>query len=258
MDALSEIGYTKRPVILLLQSDEETSSLGSNKETIKYIVDRSKDAVAFFNLEPCYSETGVTLERKGIAKFELTISGIATHASQCYNGASALAEAANIILQLEKHKDKNGITFNCGTISGGTVPNVVPDKCIFTLDARFKDMKQYDDVRSIINRAAENKMIEQTSCKIRELSMRAPMPKSEKNYSLFYKANKILTAAGLEELEVINSTGGSDSAYITLAGIPVIDSFGVLGGKVHSPKEHIMTDSFSLSAKRIAAIIAHE
>ena len=66
-------------------------------------------------------------------------------------------------------------------------------------------MKQYDDVRSIINRAAENKMIEQTSCKIRELSMRAPMPKSEKNYSLFYKANKILTAAGLEELEVINS-----------------------------------------------------
>ncbi|MBO4725415.1 MAG: M20/M25/M40 family metallo-hydrolase, partial [Firmicutes bacterium] len=34
MDALSAIGYKKRPVMLLLQTDEETSSRESNKETI--------------------------------------------------------------------------------------------------------------------------------------------------------------------------------------------------------------------------------
>ena len=80
MDALSEIGYDKRPIMLLLQSDEETSSRESNKETIKYIVERSKEAVAFFNMEPCVNNRGVILERKGIAKFEFTVLGKSEHA----------------------------------------------------------------------------------------------------------------------------------------------------------------------------------
>ena len=60
-----------------------------------------------------------------------------------YDGASAIAEAANKILELEKYKEKNGITCNCGTIQGGTVPNVVPERCVFTLDVRFSDAEQY-------------------------------------------------------------------------------------------------------------------
>lgn len=143
MEALSQMGYDKRPVILLLQSDEETSGRESKKKTIEYIVEKSKDAVAFLNLEACYSKTGVTLERKGIAKFEFSVFGISEHASKCYDGASAIAEAANKILELEKYKEKNGITCNCGTIQGGTVPNVVPERCVFTLDVRFSDAEQY-------------------------------------------------------------------------------------------------------------------
>ena len=68
MDALKEMGYNKRPVMLLLQSDEETSSRESNCETIKYIIKKAENAVAFFNMEPCVYETSVILERKGIAK----------------------------------------------------------------------------------------------------------------------------------------------------------------------------------------------
>ena len=70
-------------------------------------------------------------------------------------------------------------------------------------------------------------------------------------------ANEALTAAGLEPLSVNNNTGGSDAAYVTLAGIPVMDSVGVIGGKAHTLEEYILIDEFALAAKRIAAIIAH-
>lgn len=92
------------------------------------------------------------MSEKGIAKFEFSVFGISEHASKCYDGASAIAEAANKILELEKYKEKNGITCNCGTIQGGTVPNVVPERCVFTLDVRFTDAEQYEDVKEIVNR----------------------------------------------------------------------------------------------------------
>ena len=257
MDALSEIGYDKRPVMLLLQSDEETSSRESNKETIKYITERAKNAVAFFNLEPNVSDKGVILERKGIAKFEFTVSGVSEHASICYYGASAIAEAANKILELEKYKDADGITCNCGTIKGGTVPNTVPEKCVFSLDTRFKTEEQYEEIRSFIQKVAEKKSIANTSCTVKEISYRPCMPKSDKNYALLDKTNEILKNAGLNELEAIQSFGGSDAAYITLDGIPVIDSIGIIGDKLHSRDEYISLNKFSLPTKRIAATIAH-
>ena len=82
------------------------------------------------------------------------------------------------------------------------------------------------------------------------------MPKSEKNYDLLNKTNAILKSAGLEEVKAIFIFGGSDAAYITLAGIPVIDSIGVIGDNVHSKDEYILLDKFSLSTKRTAAVIS--
>ena len=257
MAALSEMGYDKRPVMLLLQSDEETSSRESNKETIGYITERAKNAVAFFNVEPNILDEGVILERKGIAKFEFTISGVSEHASRCYYGASAIAEAANKILELEKYKDEDGITCNCGTIKGGTVPNTVPEECVFSLDTRFKTTEQYEEICSLIHRVAEEKHIMHTSCTVREIGYRPCMPRSDKNYDLLDRMNKIFKSAGLEEIKAIESFGGSDAAYITLADIPVIDSIGVIGDNVHSKDEYIDLDRFSLATKRIAASVLH-
>ena len=255
MDVLSKIGYKERPVMLLLQSDEETSSRESNKETIKYIVERSKNAVAFLNLEPTLTG-GITLERKGIAKFEFTVKGISTHASKCYLGASAIREAAHKIIKLEEHKDVNGITCNCGTIKGGTVPNTVPEECIFTLDTRFKNQEQYEEILMLIHKVAEEKTVNLTCCTVRELSVRPPMQKLEKNYKLFDRINEIMKSAGLEKIENVNATGGSDAAYTTIAGIPTVDSLGPKYDRAHSPEEYIEIDKFPLAAKQLAAIIA--
>ena len=113
MAALCKENFTDRPIKLILQSDEETSSAGSNKTTIQYMCQCARDAVAFLNCEPSVPGTAV-VKRKGIAKYTFNITGLAAHAANCYNGISAISEAAHKIIELEKYKDENGITANCG------------------------------------------------------------------------------------------------------------------------------------------------
>jgi glutamate carboxypeptidase len=51
MQAMADCGYTDRPIMMLLQSNEEVGSGLKNKDTINYMCERSKDAAAFLNLE---------------------------------------------------------------------------------------------------------------------------------------------------------------------------------------------------------------
>ena len=118
MVALKECGFSSRPVKLILQSDEENSSLTSNKTTIDFMLECAKGSAAFLNLEPNIKDTAV-LHRKGILKYSFEVSGKAAHAGNCHLGISAVAEASHKIIELEKLKDINGITSNCGLISGG-------------------------------------------------------------------------------------------------------------------------------------------
>ena len=52
MDALRECGFTKRPVRMIIQTDEEGGSKMSGKKTINHICEKCKDSVVFLNLKP--------------------------------------------------------------------------------------------------------------------------------------------------------------------------------------------------------------
>jgi len=124
MEALIKCGYKKRPLMLLIQSDEEVGSSISGKETINYICEKAKDAIAFFNTEGQVKGTAV-IERKGILRYRFKVSGVALHSARCAEAASAIREAAYKIIELEKIKDAKGLTCNCGLISGGSAANTV-------------------------------------------------------------------------------------------------------------------------------------
>ena len=51
MDALDRCGFRRRPVVLLLQSDEENSSKTSGKATVRFMAEKAKNAVAFLNAD---------------------------------------------------------------------------------------------------------------------------------------------------------------------------------------------------------------
>lgn len=251
MDALGSIGFASRPVMLLIQTDEEVGSSLSNKETIKYICQKSKNAIAFFNTE-CSEYGKVVLVRKGILRCRFAISGKAAHSACCMNGASAIAEAAHKILELEKFKDLNGITCNCGTINGGSVANTVPEKCEFVADIRFADDTQLKYVREEIQKISSKCFVEGCTSEMCEISYRPAMPLVDKNLDLLQKMNEIYSKTGLPILEWENAMEGSDASYATEYGIPCVDSIGVEGDFIHSKNEFAVLSSLALSAKQQA------
>lgn len=186
MEALCQCEFKERPVLLLLQSDEEKSSMPSGKETIKYICRKAEGAEAFLNIEGTSNHTAV-IARKGILRLKLTVYGKAAHSAMCYDGANAVAEAAYKIIELEKMKESGGLTCNCTNIKGGTAPNVVAERCEFIADIRFATLKEKDEAYDRVRAIAQKSFIEGTRCEVEEVSYRPPMEYTERNAALLEK-----------------------------------------------------------------------
>jgi glutamate carboxypeptidase len=258
MEALHKCNFTDRPVMLILQSDEETSSKGSNKETIRWMCEKAKDCVAFLNLEPKKAGT-VVLTRKGIIRYRLSIKGRAVHSSDCANpkmvSVNAIAEAAHKIIELEKYKDHHGLTFNCGVIEGGTTANSVPDACSVVVDIRYATEEQRHEAERIVHDVAAHAYVEGSSCVVDLVSARDAMAPSPKNDALYARMNEVFAETGLSALTRRHGNGGADAAYTTSAGIPTLDCLGTIADRVHSKEEMGYLASLASSAKRLAALV---
>ena len=254
MEVLSKIGFKSRPVRLLLQSDEEVGSRISNKATINYMCDAAKDSIAFFNLE---SNAGceACIQRKGIIGFEFTVLGKEAHSATCATlGANAILDAAYKIIELEKLKDSNGLTCNCGLISGGTAKNTVPGKCTFTADIRYATKEQYDSVCEYVKSLANTVHVQGCVCEVKVFSSRPAMERTEKNLWLFNKMNEILTENGMTPYKEFIGIGGSDAAEMTVSGLPTVDCVGVTGAGIHTKDEFAYIASLKDAAMRLATV----
>ncbi len=254
MHALEEVGFTARPVILILQSDEEVGSRTSEKRTVKFMCEKAKGAVGFINLEG--SSPGYAIvQRKGILYYNFHIKGIEAHASRCATeGANAIAEAAHKIIELEKIKDKDGVTCNCGTIGGGSVPNTVPGECRFCVNIRYVNSAEREWIEKRVREIADTVYVKGCTTVLELFGDRPAMEYSERNMEFLNKMNEIFEDNGLSTLMHGKATGGSDAAYVTMAGIPCVDNLAATGGEIHSPEEFADIESLREQAKRIAAV----
>ena len=235
MDALEKCGYKKRPVQLLLQSDEEVGSKLSKKATINWMCEQAKDAVAFLNLE------GST-------------TGKEAHASRCATeGASAVLDAAHKIIALEKLKDAEGLTCNVGTVEGGTAANTVPGKCELLANIRFATQDQLEWVKGYVQEIANTVHVPGCTCELKQESFRVAMEYHERNVQLLDQLNDNFAECGMDRLVFSKGTGGSDAADVTVYGIPCIDNLGVEGKGIHSIHECADIPSLERSAKWLVA-----
>ncbi len=253
LDALERCSFAKRPVKLIIQTDEETGSRTSGIKTVEFMCEKAKNAVAFLNTEGIQGNTAV-LVRKGILRYRFTVFGKAVHSANCVIGANAIAEAAHKILELETIKDANTLTCNCGTIEGGTVANTVAEKCGFTADFRFSCEEDYVKAQEMAEQISKQNIIEGCRCELERISYRPAMPLCGRNSKLLERMNEIYKQTGLPQLTSRTCLSGSDAAYITAAGIPCVDNLGVDGGNIHSINEYAYLDSLATCAKRLAVI----
>jgi len=136
----------KRPVHLAFSYDEETGCLGAPAmiETIR----RELPAPAYVIVgEP--TDMVAVNGHKGIATFNVIVTGREAHSSQTQQGVSAVMEAVKLMAtlhaiaaKLEADADPaspftpKGATLTIGEVRGGTAHNILARECRFVFDLR--------------------------------------------------------------------------------------------------------------------------
>jgi len=120
-----------------------TSGETSNLEGAKLLVESKKleDAGAFLVSEP--TGLDVLIAEKGALWMKAEALGKTAHSSMPEKGENAIFNMVNFLYAAERHKPKfkrhkllGDPTITVGTINGGVIINVVPDKCSAKIDVR--------------------------------------------------------------------------------------------------------------------------
>ena len=115
--------------------DEEIGSPSSSTAVIKA---RGRHADVALVLECARANGDIVSARKGIADYQILLTGRAAHAGvEPEKGRSATVEAAHKTLALTALNGRwPGVTVNVGVLRGGTRPNVVAETCSLEVDLR--------------------------------------------------------------------------------------------------------------------------
>lgn len=229
---------TPLPISVVLVSDEEVGS-PTSREVIESAARRAKYVVV---VEPARPPHGAAVtSRSGWGRFRLRVKGRAAHAgSDHQQGRSAIAEMARQIVKLESMTDyARGVTFNIGTVTGGTRPNVVPAEAEADIDLRFASSGDADALeRAVLGLQPQGPDIE---LEVTGGINRPPFEKSEGGMALYERIKTIAAGTGIELGEMWVG-GVSDGNFTAALGVPTLDGLGVVGAGAHSVKEHIVVD----------------
>lgn len=234
---LVEAGYDKYGIKIILAGDEEVGH-GKSNGAADYL-EEAKGAVMGFNLETGFLDNGVVVERKGCCRYQWDIDGVGAHAgNNPEDGRSAVKELAHKILDMEALTDfEEGTTVNVGVISGGTVANAVPEHAQAIVDVRFRTEKGLKRVETAFQQIAAKVYVPDTKTVYKNTVRIEAMERLDSTMALFERAKTAAENAGLPALKAIAVGGGSDSAYLTKAGVPTLCALGVKGEFNHTVRE---------------------
>ncbi len=250
--ALRESGQLlKRPVIVLLDTDEEIGSL-----TGRPVVEATaRECDAVFVLEPSQGIKGaLKTARKGVGDFTIEVAGRAAHAGVDFEkGHSAIIEAARQILEVAKFTDlSRGLTVNPGVVQGGTRTNVIAADARVEVDVRIARIA---DAAELERKFATLKPFD-PNCQVRVSGgiNRPPMERTEGTVRLFRLAQEQATALGMS-LDEASTGGGSDGNFTSGLGIPTLDGLGAVGEGAHATHEAILLEELSRRTALLACLL---
>ena len=209
-------------------------------------------------LEAARSNGDIVSARKGHTWYKLTANGRSAHAGvEPEIGRNAVIEMAHQILQFQNLNGwREGITVNAGVVSGGTLPNVVPDFAEAQFDLRFLHDEDRIATEQRFHELLELKRIASVELTLeRAPDMKAPMVLTPESQKLAKQAQHIANLLGFSIHHVLTG-GASDASYATTHGIPALDGLGPIGGRDHSPDEYLVLSSVAPRVALLAGLIA--
>jgi glutamate carboxypeptidase len=242
----------RRPVALLLTCDEESGSFSGRE-----LVERESALAEYvLVLEPPAPGGRAKTARKGTGLFTLSVEGRAAHAGlEPEKGVSAVLEIARQIERIVAlARPELGTTINVGTVTGGTVANVVAADASAEIDVRFGAA---DEARRVEQSLRGLKPFDERA-RLRVVGSinRPPMERTAAVAELFSKAQRVAASLGIE-LGETSVGGASDGNFAAACGATVLDGLGVEGDGAHAAHEHIYADAVVRRGALLAALVAN-
>ena len=235
--AAESIGYE-----VVVNSDEEVGSLASAALLARAAAGKH----AALTYEPAALPDGTLAgARPGSGNFSFVVRGRSAHAGRNpEDGRNAIVAASELALRLAMSKTP-GLAINPAKIDGGSPNNVVPDLAILRVNMRPRTTDDQEIAGRLIAKALDE------TAKQHDVFIEAhggfgrpPKPLTEEAEALF----NLVKQAGADLGQTIAwqpSGGVCDGNNIAACGVPVVDTMGVRGGKIHSMEEFLIADSLA-------------
>lgn len=226
---------------VLINPDEEVGSPASHY-LFKERAPHYKIGLLF---EPAFPDGSLVNERKGSINYTIVAHGKAAHAGRdFYSGRNAIIAMARFAQGAETLNDRRrGVTVNVGSFQGGGPTNIVPDLAICKINVRMENAKDLKLITAAIHEMVKgSSMQNDVTFELIEETIRSPKPFDKPNRLLFEALRN--TAQDLEmDLKWQPSGGVCDGNTLHAAGLPTIDTLGVIGGHIHTHDEFMVTGS---------------
>jgi glutamate carboxypeptidase len=248
LKAIKEIGALKDiPVVVAYTGDEEKTGAPlsiSRKDLIE--AGQWADVSLGFESAVAFDDTDwATIARRSSSSWILEVTGLQAHSSGIFGddvGAGAIFEAARILNAFyEEVRGEEHLTFNAGTIQGGTdvdydsqqnrgrtfgKSNVVPRKVVVHGGMRTISVEQLERARDKMRVVVDNNH-PHTSATIEFWDRYPPMPPTEGNALLQKKLSDINEALGRGPMPALDPSmrGAADVSFVA----PYTDGLAGLG-----------------------------
>jgi glutamate carboxypeptidase len=241
------IGYE-----VVINSDEEVGSPGS----AALIARAAQGKKAALTYEPAALPDGTLAgARPGSGNFSFVVQGRSAHAGRNpEDGRNAVVAAAELALRLA-HSKTPGLNINPAKIDGGSPNNVVPDRAVLRVNLRpaTPDDQQIAE-RLIADAVAQTASAHDVYIEVYGGFGRPPKPMTNEAETLFNLVRQAGADLG-QDIAWQPSGGVCDGNNIAACGVPVVDTMGVRGGKIHSMEEFLIVDSLGERAALSALTI---
>jgi glutamate carboxypeptidase len=225
---------------VVINSDEEVGSLGS----AALLVQAAQGKRAALTYEPAALPDGTLAgARPGSGNFALVVRGRSAHAGRNpEDGRNALLAAADLALRLAAAK-RPGLNINPSRIEGGSPSNVVPDLAVLRVNLRPATPEDERSAQAMIAETIDLVAAQhEVAIEISGGFGRPPKPLTPDAEALFNLVKR--AGADLGQSIAWQPSGGvCDGNNIAACGVPVVDTMGVRGGKIHSMEEFLIVDS---------------
>jgi glutamate carboxypeptidase len=243
----TNVGWT-----VLLSPDEEIGSPAS----APLLAELGARGHVGMTYEPALADGTLAGARKGSGNYHLIVTGKAAHAGRAFHeGANAVAGAAIIAARLHAlNGQREGVTVNVARISGGGALNVVADNAVVRFNVRVPDAQSSAWISETVRQIATEPPFPGLTLDLHGGMTRAPKPMDASQTALFEAVRDTGSLLG-QTIAWKPSGGVCEGNNLHAAGLPNIDTLGVLGGDIHSDQEFAWPASFVERAQLSALIL---